>query len=88
MFNATFNNISAISWRSGGNRRIENITDLVHVTDNLDHILLNWVHLTIRGIRTHNVSGSRRPLWKIYLPDSWLDISLHFIISMAAFIDS
>jgi hypothetical protein len=58
VFNATFNNISAISWRSvllvaetggpGENHR--------PVTDKLDH---NVVHLTLIEIRTHNIIGDR-----------------------------
>jgi hypothetical protein len=55
LFNATFNNISTISWRSvllvdeigipGENHDLQ-----------LDHILLYRVYL-LSGIRTHNVSG-------------------------------
>jgi len=59
MFNATFNNISVISWQSvllveeTGVPR-EN-TDLPQVTDKLYHIMLH----PLSGIRTHNVSGDR-----------------------------
>ena len=38
-FNATFNNISVISWKSGGNRNTRVVTiDLSQVTDKLYHI--------------------------------------------------
>jgi len=60
-FNATFNNISAISWRSvllveetGGTE--ENHRPVSRHWQTLSH---NVVHLTLIEIRTHNTSGDR-----------------------------
>jgi hypothetical protein len=59
VFNATFNNISVISWRlvllvEETMVPPEKTTDLQQVTDKLCHIMLHLVHL-----RTHNVSTDR-----------------------------
>ena len=58
VFNATFSNISAISWMSV--LLVEEIGEnLAQVTDNFFHIMLNPVHLAMRGISTHNLCGDR-----------------------------
>jgi hypothetical protein len=61
VFNATFNNISAISWRSlflveeiggpGENHR--------PVTSHWQTLSHNVVHVALIEIRTHNISGDR-----------------------------
>ena len=59
--NTTFNNISLYLcaqfylWRKPDYP--EKSTDLSQVTDNLHHVMLDWVHLAMSGIRTHSVNG-------------------------------
>ena len=61
VFNATFNNISVISWWSvllvEETSEPEENTRPTQVTDKLYYIMLYRIHLVISGIRTHNFSG-------------------------------
>ena len=57
VLNATFNNISVISWRLvywwRKHKYSEKTTNLPKVTNKFDQILLYWVQLAMSGMRTH-----------------------------------
>jgi hypothetical protein len=63
VINATFNNISVISWRSifwlKKPEYLENTTDLPQVINKLHHTTFYRVLLAMSGIRTHNFRGDR-----------------------------
>jgi hypothetical protein len=92
VFNATFNNISVISWRSvllmeeTGVRYLEKTSDLPQVTDKLYHMMLYWAHLSWVGFELTTlvviaqVVVNPTTIRSKHHGPSWFDLQFYYII--------